>query len=171
MTLYDNNSTIYPDSTKDGRRYSDSASYSRGKRACGDRQVPILTQGTLYQVLDFRRSVKREFTVIMSFDWVRRGLCCTSLWVALRCTPLLLFSQAKISSCSALSVRQWIHSLTPVEIFKPACLEDIQVVTTDSVVSEMTPSFLRAGKFNFITVDHMKQVMNNAFGSAHGCQS
>ena len=42
--------------------------------------------------------------------------------------------------CSALSVRQWIHALTSVEIFTgplQACLEHIQVVAIDSVVSEI----------------------------------
>merc|ERR1712134_4282 len=43
-----------------------------------------------------------------------------------------------------------------------ACMEGYQVVTLDSVVSEMDIFVTTTGNFNIITLDHMKKMKNNA---------
>ena len=84
---------------------------------------------SLREVLALRSSVKRELTVIISFDWVRRGLLSAPLWVALYCTLLApTVSGCRILACTrrrslekvdaALSVRQWLRALPSVKLFK-----------------------------------------------------
>jgi len=43
-----------------------------------------------------------------------------------------------------------------------ACMEGYQVVTLDSVVSEMDIFITTTGNFNIITIEHMKKMKNNA---------
>ena len=52
-------------------RYSDT--YQCSRRRCHSSRVTT-TSWCIREVLDVHSSLRREFTVVMSFDWVRRGV-------------------------------------------------------------------------------------------------